>query len=355
MAVDFEERLAPTALFSPAAGRAVVRVTAESYFLIRATTGLPEPCDATLWPHLRALHPDAELRAAGEYPFAELADALSSSAADHRALILTLIALDSEHDEALRIEACRVADTLVSRHEARSALRETLLTVPLPDEADVPGFVRCANGSDAHTLRGLVLDVVETAVLAATIRTAWANAARKLSDPESRSRAASTRQEQRGLSLLVDACRSFAQERAAVWSEVASAVEQAAKPDGRIDVVVRVAAFERALGQWKPAQQPRSAPSTKGKSKDGRMSVREGKVSPVKGMVQVAGRSYRIVPTGPGQYDAIRLIDDTTVGSFSLVDGQVVIGGSSDPALAEIASAAVPGSASLRRPSWRSS
>jgi hypothetical protein len=36
----------------------------------------------------------------------------------------------------------------------------------------------------------------------------------------------------------------------------------------------------------------------------------------VKGMVQVAGTTYRIVRLGPGQYEVIRILDDACVGSF---------------------------------------
>jgi hypothetical protein len=33
-------------------------------------------------------------------------------------------------------------------------------------------------------------------------------------------------------------------------------------------------------------------------------------------MISVWGRTYRIVPVGAGRYDAIRLLDDTRIGSF---------------------------------------
>jgi hypothetical protein len=33
-------------------------------------------------------------------------------------------------------------------------------------------------------------------------------------------------------------------------------------------------------------------------------------------MISVRGRTYRIVPVGSGVYDAIRLLDDTRIGSF---------------------------------------
>jgi hypothetical protein len=36
----------------------------------------------------------------------------------------------------------------------------------------------------------------------------------------------------------------------------------------------------------------------------------------VKGMVQVAGKTYRIVRHKPYQYEAIRILDDVSVGTF---------------------------------------
>lgn len=36
----------------------------------------------------------------------------------------------------------------------------------------------------------------------------------------------------------------------------------------------------------------------------------------VKGMVQVSGATYRIVRTGSGEYDVVRLLDDARVGTF---------------------------------------
>ena len=37
----------------------------------------------------------------------------------------------------------------------------------------------------------------------------------------------------------------------------------------------------------------------------------------VKGMVQVAGTTYRIVRVQRGQYNVVRILDDTSVGGFS--------------------------------------
>jgi hypothetical protein len=36
----------------------------------------------------------------------------------------------------------------------------------------------------------------------------------------------------------------------------------------------------------------------------------------VKGMVQVAGSTYRVVRVGGGVYDVVRLLDDVHVGTF---------------------------------------
>jgi hypothetical protein len=37
----------------------------------------------------------------------------------------------------------------------------------------------------------------------------------------------------------------------------------------------------------------------------------------VKGMVRVAGTTYRIVRVSRGQYDVVRILDDAPVGAFS--------------------------------------
>ena len=39
----------------------------------------------------------------------------------------------------------------------------------------------------------------------------------------------------------------------------------------------------------------------------------------VKGMVQVAGTTYRIVRLGRGHYDVVRVLDDAPVGEFTSV------------------------------------
>jgi hypothetical protein len=42
-------------------------------------------------------------------------------------------------------------------------------------------------------------------------------------------------------------------------------------------------------------------------------------MSAIKGMVQVAGVTYRVVRVAPKAYDAVRLLDDTRIGSFRTV------------------------------------
>lgn len=37
----------------------------------------------------------------------------------------------------------------------------------------------------------------------------------------------------------------------------------------------------------------------------------------IKGMVQVAGQTYRIVKRAPGEYEIFRILDDLRVGSFA--------------------------------------
>ena len=44
----------------------------------------------------------------------------------------------------------------------------------------------------------------------------------------------------------------------------------------------------------------------------------------VKGMVQVAGTTFRIERVGPSRYDAIRIVDDVRIGSFQTTPVKVL-------------------------------
>ncbi len=62
----------------------------------------------------------------------------------------------------------------------------------------------------------------------------------------------------------------------------------------------------------------------------------------VKGMVQVAGVTYRIVRIERGMYDAVRILDDQRVGQFRTIPRvEVTASASADDTMAEIAKAAV--------------
>ena len=64
----------------------------------------------------------------------------------------------------------------------------------------------------------------------------------------------------------------------------------------------------------------------------------------VKGMVQVAGTTYRIVRLGQGEYEVIRILDDARVGSFrSFPRVEVTSQGIELGMLREIARAAIQG------------
>ncbi len=62
----------------------------------------------------------------------------------------------------------------------------------------------------------------------------------------------------------------------------------------------------------------------------------------VKGMVQVAGVTYRIVRIERGMYDVVRILDDQRVGQFRTIP-RVEVTAATAPAetMAEIAKAAV--------------
>ena len=62
----------------------------------------------------------------------------------------------------------------------------------------------------------------------------------------------------------------------------------------------------------------------------------------VKGMVQVAGVTYRIVRIERGVYDAVRILDDQRVGQFRTIPRvEVTAALTPDDTMTEIAKAAV--------------
>lgn len=63
----------------------------------------------------------------------------------------------------------------------------------------------------------------------------------------------------------------------------------------------------------------------------------------VKGMVQVAGVTYRIVRVERGVYDVVRILDDQRVGQFRTIPRVEVTAaqGANDETMTEIAKAAV--------------
>ena len=63
----------------------------------------------------------------------------------------------------------------------------------------------------------------------------------------------------------------------------------------------------------------------------------------VKGMVQVAGATFRIVRISRGHYDVVRILDDTRIGSFSC-EPVFTVSNSADEALTrEVARCAIQG------------
>ena len=63
----------------------------------------------------------------------------------------------------------------------------------------------------------------------------------------------------------------------------------------------------------------------------------------VKGMVQVSGRTFRIVRIGRGHYEVIRILDDTRMGSFWSEPVFTVAEGPHQEVVREIARCAIQG------------
>jgi hypothetical protein len=55
--------------------------------------------------------------------------------------------------------------------------------------------------------------------------------------------------------------------------------------------------------------------------------------SVIKGMVQVAGSTYRIIRVERGQYSVIRILDDQRVGSFTASPAAIIAADGIEPAL----------------------
>jgi hypothetical protein len=76
----------------------------------------------------------------------------------------------------------------------------------------------------------------------------------------------------------------------------------------------------------------------------GALHTQTGERNPmhVKGMVQVAGVTYRIVRIERGTYDVVRILDDQRVGQFRTIPRvEVTASVSTDETIAEVAKAAV--------------
>jgi hypothetical protein len=63
----------------------------------------------------------------------------------------------------------------------------------------------------------------------------------------------------------------------------------------------------------------------------------------VKGMVQVAGTTFRIVRVKRGQYDVVRILDDTRLGSFWCEPSFAVSDSADQDLLREVARCAIQG------------
>lgn len=64
----------------------------------------------------------------------------------------------------------------------------------------------------------------------------------------------------------------------------------------------------------------------------------------VKGMVQVAGTTYRVVRVAQGSYEVVRILDDSRVGTFRSTPPVEIVAQGIDPALMlEIARTAIQG------------
>lgn len=61
----------------------------------------------------------------------------------------------------------------------------------------------------------------------------------------------------------------------------------------------------------------------------------------VKGMVQVAGNTYRIVRVARGLYEVVRILDDAHVGTFRSAPKLEIVASSDENLMRDIARAAI--------------
>jgi hypothetical protein len=144
----------------------------------------PRLADATHWMHLRGLHPDAEVLAAGEHPFLEVRARMLALWREQLGLDLLLMVLDQDGDAAFRAETAGELEKLLAKEvELGETLQAILLSTNAPTEADFQGAITAAQSAGASRVRDLLTSVSAAGEMTGKVSTAWRDALATLATP----------------------------------------------------------------------------------------------------------------------------------------------------------------------------
>lgn len=160
------------ALISGRAARAIVR-DRKGFHLLESDNPTPKLVDGSHWAHMATLYHDCAELPAGRYPFAKVRRILDQQTTCDRALLLTLVTLDVRGSAAVRMQACRAVDQLISAKHVRESLQARFLSRVPPPDADFEGAAQLARTVDADNVRKFVSEIAAKGNLIAEVRAAW--------------------------------------------------------------------------------------------------------------------------------------------------------------------------------------
>jgi hypothetical protein len=189
-------------------GRAVVR-DGETFYVLTSDNPSPRLADATHWMHLRGLHPDAEVLAAGEHPFLEVRARMLGLWREQLGLDLLLIVLDQDGDATFRAETAGELEKLLAKEAGLGeTLQAILLSTNAPTEADFPGAIAAAEAAKAARVGELLTKVSEGRPMTGEVSTAWRSALAALESPVDQTAAMAIVQRSYALGRAVIALRA---------------------------------------------------------------------------------------------------------------------------------------------------
>jgi hypothetical protein len=181
----------------------------ETFYVLTSDNPSPRLADATHWMHLRGLHPDAEVLAAGEHPFLEVRARMLALWREQLGLDLLLIVLDQDNDAAFRAETAGELEKLLAKEAGLGeTLQAILLSTNAPTEADFQGGVIAAQSAGAARVRVLLTNVGAAGEMTGKVSTAWRSALATLATPAEQTAAMTTAQRSHAVGRAVMALRA---------------------------------------------------------------------------------------------------------------------------------------------------